>query len=57
MKGERMEHAKQSLILLLKSLPINSSFNIISFGSAYKEMHKTSIKYTDENVEATINEI
>lgn len=57
MGGDRIEKAKESLILFLKSLPENSIFNIISFGSKFQRMFKTSIKYNDSNVEETIKKI
>jgi hypothetical protein len=47
MGGDRIKQAKNSLILFLKSLPEPSIFNIISFGSNFKRMFKTSIPYTD----------
>ena len=35
MDGSRLEKAKQALILFLKSLPIDSYYNIVSFGYGY----------------------
>lgn len=43
--------------MFLKSLPENSIYNIISFGSKFERMFKTSIAYNDSNVEETINKI
>ena len=50
MGGSRIEKAKESLVLFLKSLPENSIFNIISFGSKFERMFKKSIAYNDVNV-------
>lgn len=57
MGGDRIEKAKESLILFLKSLPEASIFNIISFGSNFKRMFKSSVAYTDENLEQAVKEI
>ena len=36
MDGSRLEKAKQALILFLKSLPLDSYYNIVSFGYGYR---------------------
>jgi hypothetical protein len=36
MEGIRIEKAKKSLIIFLKSLPEDSYFNVVSFGNKYE---------------------
>ena len=57
MDGDRIDQAKSALILFLKSLPENSQFNIVSFGSVFEKMYDDSVPYTDENIEKTIENI
>lgn len=45
MGGTRIEKAKEALILFMKSLPEDSYFNVISFGSGSERMFPTSQKY------------
>ena len=40
MSGGRIQKAKEALTLFLKSLPIDSYFNVISFGSSFEVMFK-----------------
>lgn len=57
MSGGRIELAKKAIILALKSLPVNSYFNIVSFGSEFKFLYPTSLKVTEENIKNTIAKI
>ena len=38
MKGKRMEMAIEAAKLFIKSLPMGSKFNVISFGSHFEEL-------------------
>lgn len=39
MGGERIAKAKEALIVFLKSLPPNSFFNVVSFGTGYELLY------------------
>ena len=47
MNKDHFSQAKQSIVLFLKSLPKDSLFNIIIFGSDFKRMFKVSHPYND----------
>lgn len=57
MDGTRMEKAKQALIIFLRSLPSDSYFNIISFGSSYEKMYPESIRYENKKMKEAVSKI
>jgi uncharacterized protein with von Willebrand factor type A (vWA) domain len=57
MDGLRMNRAKDALKLFLKSLPINSYFNVISFGSASNKMFPNSVIFNSQNLQTAIKKV
>ena len=58
MSGESIKIAIKTLIFFLKSLPKNSFYHLIGFGSSFRYIHSEDpIEYTSENVNASIKEI
>ncbi|XP_025031574.1 von Willebrand factor A domain-containing protein 5A [Python bivittatus] len=45
-----IEKAKETLIFLLKSLPLGSYFNIYAFGSDYYSFYSQSVRYTQKTM-------
>ncbi|KAK3598703.1 hypothetical protein CHS0354_003261 [Potamilus streckersoni] len=51
MQGEKIQSAKETLLLFLKSLPVDCYFNIIGFGSHFESLSREeSLKYNEENL-------
>ncbi|KAK3598702.1 hypothetical protein CHS0354_003259 [Potamilus streckersoni] len=51
MGGEKIQSAKETLLLFLKSLPVNCYFNVIGFGSHFESLFQEgSLKYNEENL-------
>lgn len=48
MSGKRIEKAKEALILFIKSLPQDTYFNVVSFGSGSSKLFPNSVKYDDK---------
>uniref|UniRef100_A0A8C6S1A5 von Willebrand factor A domain-containing protein 5A n=1 Tax=Nannospalax galili TaxID=1026970 RepID=A0A8C6S1A5_NANGA len=53
----RIDAAKETLILLLKSLPLGCYFNIYTFGSSYETFFPDSVKYTQESLEVAVERV
>uniref|UniRef100_A0A8D0L9T1 VWFA domain-containing protein n=1 Tax=Sphenodon punctatus TaxID=8508 RepID=A0A8D0L9T1_SPHPU len=47
---QRIHSAKETLILLLKSLPLGCYFNIYGFGSEYDSFYPESVEYTQQTM-------
>uniref|UniRef100_UPI0014479858 von Willebrand factor A domain-containing protein 5A-like n=1 Tax=Epinephelus lanceolatus TaxID=310571 RepID=UPI0014479858 len=57
MQGERMKSAKDTLLLLLKSLPMGCYFNIYSFGSCHEHIFSKSVEYSQKTLEKALKNI
>ena len=57
MHGARVENMKKALAGFLDVLPVDSYFNVISFGSATERMFHTSQKTTKESIKAAKTQI
>ena len=57
MAGTRMESAKKAMIFFLKSLPPDSLFNIVSFGTRYEQMFGTSRVTSNVNIEYALEKV
>uniref|UniRef100_A0A3B1J9P5 von Willebrand factor A domain containing 5A n=1 Tax=Astyanax mexicanus TaxID=7994 RepID=A0A3B1J9P5_ASTMX len=53
----RIESARDTLVLLLKSLPMGCYFNIYSFGSHYKSLFPKSVEYTEETMDQAVKRV
>jgi len=55
MSGQSMNLAKEALQVFLHSLPVNSFFNIIVFGSSFKALFPDSRQYDDNSLQEAKN--
>ncbi|XP_077334603.1 von Willebrand factor A domain-containing protein 5A-like [Lithobates pipiens] len=55
----RIQSAKisETLVLLLKSLPLGCYFNIYGFGSTFESLFMESMEYTQETLEAAVDKV
>ena len=50
MSGNSIRKASECLDLFIRSLPVNSYFNIIRFGSSFEKLFDTSAQYNETNI-------
>uniref|UniRef100_A0A3B4DCI3 VIT domain-containing protein n=1 Tax=Pygocentrus nattereri TaxID=42514 RepID=A0A3B4DCI3_PYGNA len=53
----RIESARDTLLLLLKSLPLGCYFNIYGFGSHYESFFPKSVEYTQETMDQAVKRV
>ncbi|KAL6479336.1 hypothetical protein MHYP_G00127690 [Metynnis hypsauchen] len=57
MGGSSIRSARETLLLLLKSLPLGCYFNIYGFGSDFKYFFYKSVKYTQQTMEEAMKKV
>ncbi|CAL9685369.1 unnamed protein product [Knipowitschia caucasica] len=53
----RIASARDTLLLLLKSLPMGCFFNIYSFGSTFEQIFPESVKYSQKTMEEALKKV
>ncbi|KAL3992055.1 large subunit ribosomal protein L37e [Sarotherodon galilaeus] len=57
MSNTRIRSAKDTLLLLLKSLPMGCYFNIYSFGSCYEHIFPKSVEYSQQTMKESLKKV
>ncbi|XP_063349295.1 von Willebrand factor A domain-containing protein 5A-like isoform X2 [Pelmatolapia mariae] len=57
MSNTRISSAKDTLLLLLKSLPMGCYFNIYSFGSSYEHIFSKSVEYSQKTMKEALKKV
>ncbi|XP_048013746.1 von Willebrand factor A domain-containing protein 5A-like [Megalobrama amblycephala] len=57
MSNTRIESAKDTLLLLLKSLPMGCYFNIYGFGSRFESFYPQSVEYNQDTVDEALKRV
>ncbi|XP_033832812.1 von Willebrand factor A domain-containing protein 5A-like isoform X1 [Periophthalmus magnuspinnatus] len=55
--GTRITSARDTLLLLLKSLPMGCYFNIYSFGSTFEQIFQKSVEYDQKTMEEALKKV
>ncbi|MEE6457741.1 hypothetical protein FKM82_000009 [Ascaphus truei] len=54
---QRIQSAKETLVLLLKSLPLGCYFNIFGFGSHFESFFLESMEYTQQSMDQAVEKV
>ncbi|KAM4709154.1 von Willebrand factor A domain-containing protein 5A-like [Discoglossus pictus] len=54
---QRIQSAKETLIVLLKSLPLGCYFNIFGFGSHFESFFPESMEYTQKSMDEAVKKV
>ncbi|XP_074826567.1 von Willebrand factor A domain-containing protein 5A isoform X1 [Natator depressus] len=54
---QRIDSAKETLVLLLKSLPLGCYFNIYGFGSQFESFYPQSVGYTQQTMAESLQRV
>lgn len=54
MSGDRIQKASETLLLLLKSLPVECTFNVLCFGGSFTWWFDSPLKYTEANLKKAV---
>ncbi|XP_030601347.1 von Willebrand factor A domain-containing protein 5A-like [Archocentrus centrarchus] len=57
MSNTRIRSARDTLLLLLKSLPMGCYFNIYSFGSRYEHIFPKSVEYSQQTMKKALKKV
>uniref|UniRef100_A0A3Q4HBV2 von Willebrand factor A domain-containing protein 5A-like n=1 Tax=Neolamprologus brichardi TaxID=32507 RepID=A0A3Q4HBV2_NEOBR len=57
MSNTRIRSAKDTLLFLLKSLPMGCYFNIYSFGSRYEHIFPKSVEYSQQTIKESLKKV
>ncbi|CAI5693966.1 unnamed protein product [Oreochromis niloticus] len=57
MSNTRIRSARDTLLLLLKSLPMGCYFNIYSFGSCYEHIFPKSVEYSQQTMKESLKKV
>ncbi|XP_075956045.1 von Willebrand factor A domain-containing protein 5A-like isoform X2 [Anarhichas minor] len=57
MSGGQIKSARDTLLLLLKSVPLGCYFNIYSFGSSYEHIFPKSVEYNQKTMEEALKKV
>ncbi|XP_068172773.1 von Willebrand factor A domain-containing protein 5A-like isoform X1 [Antennarius striatus] len=56
-KETRISSARDTLLLLVKSLPMGCYFNVYSFGSSYEHIFPKSVEYSQKTIETALKTV